>query len=117
MRENDSMIRYKKIVSIAMPMVVMATAFSTNVFAGGFCRCCKQKSPAKGGAGRHYETMSTCSPSTDSTKDKLVIKCDSIKITDKNNNTSFSFNTKSGKLEVNNCGGKMHDFSSIRMPR
>lgn len=34
------MIRYKKIISIAMSMVVMATAFSTNVFACPNNRCC-----------------------------------------------------------------------------
>lgn len=33
------MIRYKKIMSIAMSMVVMATAFSTNVFAVACCPC------------------------------------------------------------------------------
>ena len=32
------MIKYKKIISIAMSMLIMSTAFSTNVFA-----CCNNK--------------------------------------------------------------------------
>ncbi len=88
------MIRYKKTVLIAMLMVVISTAFSTNVFAGGFGRYCANANPHSKGAAEYYEEI------------------------DESKNISFSFDTKKGRLVVKKCRdkGEMRNFSSIRMP-
>ena len=111
------MIRCKKTVLIAMSMVVMSTAFSTNVFAGGFCGCCVTRSeyPPLNGTDRYGVTRSECPTSTYCT-------CDSSEASSSTEQTnkldiSFLFNIKTGKLLVKYRGeGEMHDFSSIRVP-
>lgn len=138
MRENDSMIRYKKIVSIAMPMVVMVTACSTNVFAGGVCGCCvktQRTYSSSNGTGRYSVERSACYHLNYC--DNALVEIDDYtnpNQTGENNiplpsnaregyqnqnsgdNMPLSFSAKEGELIIKFIGKeKMCDFSSLRI--
>lgn len=90
------MIRCKKIISIAMLMVMMSITFSVNAFAGCFDGCCAK---------------SAC-PSRNSTDTALLGDGSTEQTVD---HVSFSFDTQTGTLEVK-CRGKMSDYSSLKIP-
>ena len=91
------MIRCKKIISIAMSMVVMATAFSTNVFAVGFCGCCVVGSECTPKNGIDNE-LDSSDPIIEEHIDHVV---------------SFSFDVDKGELVIKGKGG-IRDFSLLR---
>lgn len=92
------MIRCKKIISMAMLMIMISITFSTNAFAGGFDGCCV--------------TRSAC-PSRNSTDTDVLGDGSTEQIVD--HVVSFSFDTQTGTLEVKGRG-KMSDYSSLRIP-
>lgn len=96
------MIKCKKTISIAMSMVVMATAFSTNVFAGGFDGCCVSRSKSNSNYTELLnEEKSTVTFSLNIGKNSITEKSCGIE--------------KSCDLEIKGYG-KMKDFSSLTTP-
>ena len=92
------MIRYKKIISIAMLTVMMSITFSVNAFAGCFDGCCAKRSAC---------------PSRNSTDTALLGDGSTEQQTV--DHVSFSFDTQTGTLEVKGRG-KMSDYSSLKIP-
>ena len=92
------MIRYRKIISIGILMIIIATAFSTNVFAGGFCGCCVVRSecPPKNGINNALDSY-----------DPIVVEQPIDPI------VSFSFNMEKGELVIKGKG-EIRNFSLRR---
>lgn len=97
------MIKCKKTISIAMSMVVMATAFSTNVFAGGFYGCCLPKSESN--PNYNIELLNEEKPNV-----TFLLNIGENSITEKSCGIE-----KSCDLEIKGYG-KMNDFSSLTTP-
>lgn len=102
------MIRYKKIISIAILIVIIATTFSTNAFAGG-CDSC-------------------CSSSKNNANDTKLLKKEKPNITFSLNIERKSFDTEKNCDTEKSCNierfyelvfegkGKMDNFSSLTIP-
>lgn len=90
------MIRYRKTISIAILMVIIATAFSTNVFAGGFDGCCVPRSECPPPNG--INVLDSYDPIIEEHIDPVV---------------SFSFDVEEGELVIKGKGG-IRDFSLLR---
>ena len=90
------MIRYRKTISIGILIVIIAAAFSTNVFAGGFDGCCVPRTSAC----PHTNGINNALDSYD----PIVVEQPIDPV------VSFSFNMEKGELVIKGKGG-IRNFS------
>lgn len=93
------MIRYRKTISIGILMIIIATAFSTNVFAGGFDGCCvprRSECPPINGINNALDSY-----------DPIVFEQPIDPV------VSFSFNMEKGELVIKGKG-EIRNFSLRR---